>query len=126
MNTAEFRALLRRHRDARLLSQTALGQRAGLDYSMIGRLEAGGRDPSAETITKLVAGLALPPPAADLLYLSAGHVPPDLLGPHAHDATILRAWRALRRPLGNSAALAAIIDNAVSLADGGFTAGEAG
>jgi hypothetical protein len=38
-----------------------------------------------------VAGLALEESDADLFYLSAGYVPPDLTGPHAHDATILRA-----------------------------------
>jgi transcriptional regulator with XRE-family HTH domain len=59
MNTAEFRALLRRYRDARRLSQMELGRRAGLDYTMISRLERGDRDPTVETIAKLVTGLAL-------------------------------------------------------------------
>jgi transcriptional regulator with XRE-family HTH domain len=126
MNTAAFRALLRRYRDARLLSQMALGRRADLDYTMISRLERGDREPTVETIAKLVAGLALEEPAADLLYLSAGYVPSDLTGPHEHDATLLRAWRALRRPLGNTDALAKVIDYALALAEGEASAGEGG
>jgi hypothetical protein len=61
-----------------------------------------------------------------MFYLSAGYVPPDLLGPHEHDATILRAWRALRRPLGNTDALAKVIDYAVALAEGDAPTGEDG
>jgi transcriptional regulator with XRE-family HTH domain len=115
MNSAEFRGLLRRHRDAQRLSQDELGKRADLSYSMISRLESGERDPMPDTIGKLVTGLDLPEESADRLFLSAGYLPPALIGPHEHDATILRAWHCLRRPLDGTDKLAAVIDNAVKL-----------
>ena len=115
MNTAEFRGLLRRQREAQLLSQEELGRRADLSISMISRLESGERDPMPDTLGKLVIGLALAEELADRFYLSAGYLPPALIGPHEHDATILRAWHALRGTRDGTAALATVIDSAVNL-----------
>ncbi len=115
MNTAEFRGLLRRQREAQRLSQEELGRRADLSYSMISRLESGERDPMPDTLGKLVAGLTLSDDLADRLYLSAGYLPPSLIGPNEHDQTILRAWHSLRSPLAGTAELAALIEQAVNL-----------
>lgn len=124
MNTAEFRGLLRRQREAQRLSQEELGKRASLSFSMISRLESGERDPMPETIGKLATGLALPDDLADRFYLSAGYLPPALIGPNEHDATILRAWRCLRRPLDGTDTLATLIDTAVALVVGREREGE--
>lgn len=123
MNTAEFRGLLKRQREARRLSLEELGRRADLSYSMISRLESGERDPMPETVSKLVTGLALNDELADRFYLSAGYLPPSLIGPHEHDVTIIRAWHSLRRPLAGTDELAALINQAVALLEVRTSAG---
>ena len=73
-----FRTLLKRHRLARRWSQERLANECNMDHSLVSRIESGQRDPTRESLSKLCAGLGLPPNDADQLWLSAGLVPPDL------------------------------------------------
>jgi transcriptional regulator with XRE-family HTH domain len=61
----QFAANLRRLRLAAGLSQMELGDRAGLHFSEVSRLERGLRDPRLTTIVRLAGALQVPP--ADLL-----------------------------------------------------------
>jgi transcriptional regulator with XRE-family HTH domain len=61
----QFAANLRRLRLAAGLSQMQLGDRAGLHFSEVSRLERGLRDPRLTTIVRLAGALQVPP--AELL-----------------------------------------------------------
>lgn len=61
----QFGANLRRLRLAAGLSQMQLGDRAGLHFSEISRLERGLRDPRLTTVVRLARALGVPP--AELL-----------------------------------------------------------
>jgi transcriptional regulator with XRE-family HTH domain len=53
--------VLRRHRDAKRLSQEALAEKAGLSPNHIGLLERNGRDnPSLNAINSIAQALGLP------------------------------------------------------------------
>lgn len=59
----QFAANLRRLRLAAGLSQMELGDRAGLHFSEVSRLERGLRDPRLTTIVRLAGALQVPPAA---------------------------------------------------------------
>lgn len=73
-----FRALLRRHRDARRWSQERLASECEMDHSLMSRLESGDRAPTRESLAKLCAGLGLAGAEAEGLWLAAGLLPPSL------------------------------------------------
>jgi len=52
-----FAARLRKHRDAKGLTQVELAKRAGLGQAMISLLEQGDRKPSWQTICKIAKAL---------------------------------------------------------------------
>lgn len=78
MSTPTFAALLRDHRTAAGLSQSALARMAGFDHSYVSRLEDGTRAPSRETVDVLCFALGLSRAARNRLTLAAGHLPVDL------------------------------------------------
>uniref|UniRef100_A0A831X0P1 XRE family transcriptional regulator n=1 Tax=Thermorudis peleae TaxID=1382356 RepID=A0A831X0P1_9BACT len=67
-----FGAELRRLREERGLSQSALARRARLDHTFISRLESGQREPSRESVEVLAAALGLAPPERQRLLGLAG------------------------------------------------------
>jgi transcriptional regulator with XRE-family HTH domain len=72
------RALLRRHREAQGLTLTALADLAGLDKSIISKIESGQRGPTAYNLDRLCRALTLDTGARDALYLAARLLPPGL------------------------------------------------
>ena len=78
MTAPTFAALLRDHRTAAGLSQTALARMAGLDPSYLSRLLNGTRAPSQETVDVLCFTLGLSRGERNRLTLAAGHLPVDL------------------------------------------------
>lgn len=98
---ADFRALLKAHRDARRWSQERLALEAAVDHSLLSRLESGGRNPTREAVGKLATGLGLDRERAEHLLLSAGFLPDTI------DAGDLRRALAVVREVG-AAELAAV------------------
>src|SRR5215218_2894769 len=74
-SSEEFRALLKRHREARRWSQEKLASEAEMDHSLVSRLESGQRSPTREAIGKLARGLDLPTEQKDRLLIAAGFFP---------------------------------------------------
>ena len=74
-SSQEFRALVKRHREARHWSQERLAAEAAMDHSLISRLESGQRSPTRDAIDKLARGLALQPEQKDRLLIAAGFFP---------------------------------------------------
>lgn len=58
--TSGFGRRLRELRDAAELSQAQLGERAGMAYQAIARLERGDREPTWPTVLKLAEALGVP------------------------------------------------------------------
>lgn len=73
-----FRATLKRFRQRRNWSQERLAGEAEMDHSLVSRLEAGARNPTPESLGKLVPVLNVSAQEADYLYLAAGLVPPEV------------------------------------------------
>src|SRR5919199_2811290 len=71
----EFRALLKRHREARRWSQERLAAEAEMDHSLVSRLESGQRSPTREAVAKLARGLELSDEQKDRLLIVAGYFP---------------------------------------------------
>lgn len=88
---AEFRALLKAHRDARRWSQERLAAEAEMDHSLVSRIESGQRNPTREALGKLARGLELDRERTEALFLAAGLLPASI------DAGDLRAAVALIR-----------------------------
>lgn len=105
---AEFRALVKAHRDARRWSQERLAAEAEMDHSLVSRLESGQRAPTREAIGKLARGLELDRERTEALHLAAGLLPGTI------DAGELRAAVALLREAtpAELAAARALIDAA--------------
>ena len=95
-NTAEFRALLKRHREARRWSQERLASEAEMDHSLVSRLESGQRSPTREAITKLARGLELPTEQKDRLLIAAGFFPEQPENALADEPAVTRIYRILR------------------------------
>jgi transcriptional regulator with XRE-family HTH domain len=73
-----FRSRLRSYRQRRSWSQEYLALEAGMDHSLVSRIENGQRRATREAIDKLVTALRLPRMDADGLYLAAGFIPPEV------------------------------------------------
>ena len=58
---AQFAANVRRLRDERGLTQEQLGERSGLDFSYIAKIENELRSPGVKIIAKLAKGLGVDP-----------------------------------------------------------------
>jgi transcriptional regulator with XRE-family HTH domain len=87
----EFRALLRALRDRRRWSQERLAQVAGMDCSLVSRLEGGLRQATPDAIGKLIVALEPDPLDVARLYLAGGFAPPALAALEAADlAGLLR------------------------------------
>lgn len=86
---AEFRDLLRRHREARRWSQERLAAEAEMDHSLISRLESGQRGPTRDAIGKIAAGLELTPHTRDDLLMAAGFLPDSIGGDELQEAVRL-------------------------------------
>lgn len=95
-NTEEFRALLKRHRDALRWSQERLASESEMDHSLVSRLESGQRSPTREAITKLARGLALPTEQKDRLLIAAGFFPEQPENALADEPAVTRIYRLLR------------------------------
>ena len=95
-NTEEFRALLKRHREARRWSQEKLASEAEMDHSLVSRLESGQRSPTREVITKLARGLGLPTEQKDRLLIAAGFFPEQPENALADEPAVTRIYRILR------------------------------
>jgi transcriptional regulator with XRE-family HTH domain len=88
---ADFRALVKAHRDARRWSQERLAFEAEMDHSLVSRIESGQRNPTRDAIGKLARGLELDRERTEALHLAAGLLPGTI------DAGDLRAAVALVR-----------------------------
>jgi transcriptional regulator with XRE-family HTH domain len=77
MERSDFPALLRATREATGLSMPQLAEKAGVDSSMVSRLEGGHRNPTRDMIGLLCEGLGLDEDdvTAHDLFLAAGFVP---------------------------------------------------
>ncbi len=95
-NTEEFRALLKRHREARRWSQERLASEAEMDHSLVSRLESGQRSPTREAIAKLARGLELPTEQKDRLLIAAGFFPEQPENALADEPAVTRIYRILR------------------------------
>ena len=95
-NTEEFRALLKRHREARRWSQERLASESEMDHSLVSRLESGQRSPTREAITKLARGLDLPTEQKDRLLIAAGFFPEQPENALADEPAVTRIYRILR------------------------------
>ena len=73
-----FADLIHRHRTARRWSLERAGERAGLDHSLISRMERDQRNPTRASVAALAAAYALNAWERDELYLAAGFIPPDV------------------------------------------------
>lgn len=69
---SQFGPTLRRMRQDRMVSQSSLAKRADLEHSFISRLEAGGRNPSQDTVASLADAMGLGEMERALLFASAG------------------------------------------------------
>ena len=75
-STTMFREALTRLRTARKWSIARLGLEAGIDHSLISRLESGQRPPTREAIAKIAPVVAPDDARARaLLYIAAGFLP---------------------------------------------------
>jgi transcriptional regulator with XRE-family HTH domain len=95
-NTEEFRALLKRHREARRWSQERLASESEMDHSLVSRLESGQRSPTREAIGKLARGLDLPAEQKDRLLIAAGFFPEQPENALADEPAVTRIYRILR------------------------------
>jgi len=95
-NTEEFRALLKRHREARRWSQERLASESEMDHSLVSRLESGQRSPTREAISKLARGLDLPSEQKDRLLIAAGFFPEQPENALADEPAVTRIYRILR------------------------------
>ena len=94
-DTAPFRALLKRLREARRWSQERLGDEAGVDHSLVSRLERGRRTPTRDAIDTLAAGLRLGPLDRDRLLMAGGFLPRDPSSALAREPALAALYRAL-------------------------------
>lgn len=116
---ATFRALVKRHREARRWSQERLAAESEADHSLVSRLESGQRRPTRENAAKLAAGLELTAAQSETLLLAAGFVPTDLPVGGEGAALGVAVWRAVTSaalPLATREQLAAIVGGALALA----------
>ena len=95
-STEEFRALLKRHREARRWSQERLASESEMDHSLVSRLESGQRSPTREAIAKLARGLDLPTEQKDRLLIAAGFFPEQPENALADEPAVTRIYRILR------------------------------
>ena len=95
-NTEAFRALLKRHREARRWSQERLASESEMDHSLVSRLESGQRSPTREAIGKLARGLDLPSEQKDRLLIAAGFFPEQPENALADEPAVTRIYRILR------------------------------
>lgn len=91
-----FRALLKRHREARRWSQERLASESEMDHSLVSRLESGQRSPTREAIAKLARGLQLPTEQKDRLLIAAGFFPEQPENALADEPEVTRIYRILR------------------------------
>lgn len=56
----------------------ALAEWAGMDHSLVSRLESGERNPTRDSLPPLCNALRLMPREVEALYLGAGFVPPGV------------------------------------------------
>lgn len=94
--SAEFRGLLKRHREARRWSQERLAAQAEMDHSLVSRLESGQRSPTREAIDKLARGLELPGEQKDRLLIAAGFFPEHVESALADEPMVGRLYSFLR------------------------------
>lgn len=71
----EFRRRLKSLREERRWSQERLADQAGMDHSLVSRLEGGQRAPTRDAVEKLARGLNLPDEEKDRLLIAAGYFP---------------------------------------------------
>src|SRR5918998_689743 len=95
-NTEEFRALLKRHREARRWSQERLASESEMDHSLVSRLESGQRSPTREAIGKLARGLDLPTEQKDRLLIAAGFFPEQVENVLIEEPTVRAIYTFLR------------------------------
>lgn len=69
---------LKRHREARRVSQSRLAERAGFDRSYVSRIESGSRYPSRDAVCQLAEALGLDTAARDELLAMGGFMPDDV------------------------------------------------
>lgn len=73
-----FGPTLKKHREARRVSQSKLAKRAGFDHSYVSRLESGARTPTRDAATRLGNALELESACRDELLASAGFLPGEI------------------------------------------------
>ena len=95
-SSQEFRALVKRHREARHWSQERLAAEAAMDHSLISRLESGQRSPTRDAIDKLARGLALQPEQKDRLLIAAGFFPEHVENAFVDEPMVRKLYTVLR------------------------------
>jgi transcriptional regulator with XRE-family HTH domain len=122
---ADFGYVLRKHREARGLSQSKLAEAADFDHSYVSRLESGARMPTREAIDRLAEALGVTEIGHDQLLTSAGFLPSDsaILLMHPQLAQLDRALAACPDQQVKDDALAAVrtIIKALPFGEGGST-----
>ncbi len=93
---AEFRRLLKQHREARRWSQERLAHEAEMDHSLVSRLESGQRSPTREAVGKLARGLDLPAEQKDQLLIAAGYFPEQVENVLIEEPTVRAIYTFLR------------------------------
>lgn len=93
---ADFRRLLRASRHVRGWSMERLATEAGIDHSLISRIESGARNPTRDTIARLARALDLDDDSAAEFSLAAGFVPDGI------DRDTLRRALDLARDMGGT------------------------
>lgn len=80
MRGMDFGTRLKHLRMEAHLSQRALAEMVGMDFSYLSRIETGalGYNLTVESIRKFVRALKVNGQVADELYLAAGRIPPDI------------------------------------------------
>lgn len=114
-----FGALLRRLREQRGLSQSALARAVGVSASTVNMLEAGQRRPGRETALGLARALDLDPVETDDLLVAGTHLPTVYARLASDDLALVRSITTLladeRVPRSRREAFARLVQLALGL-----------
>lgn len=95
-STLEFRQQLKALREQRRWSQERLAELAGMDHSLVSRLEGGQRAPTRDAVEKLSRGLGLPDEGKDCLLIAGGYLPSHAESVLFDEPAVRRLYKILR------------------------------
>lgn len=95
-STSEFRRQLKTLREERRWSQERLADQAGMDHSLVSRLEGGQRTPTRDAVEKLARGLELLADGKDRLLIAAGYFPDHAESVLFDEPAVRRLYAVLR------------------------------